>query len=128
VGGDVRAGEEEAMNPIEHVRRTTVGAAAWEPCLTSDGRTIGEAEWLRRRTDGTWSHTAMLWRCDPMSFEYNFAGDESFLIISGLVRIELKDAGETIELRTGDVASFQKGTRSVWTIIERVEKFTVISG
>jgi uncharacterized cupin superfamily protein len=26
-----------------------------------------------------------------------------------------------------DVASFPKGTRSVWTIVERVEKFTVVS-
>jgi uncharacterized protein len=111
----------------EQVRRTSVGAAAWEPCITSDGRRIGEAEWLRRRGEGAWSHTAMLWRCEPMSFEYNFAGDESFLVISGVVRVALKD-GETIELRTGDVASFRKGTRSVWTIVEPLEKFTVVSG
>jgi uncharacterized protein len=115
------------MKAIEPIRRTTVAAAAWEPCITSDGRTIGDAEWLRRRSDGTFSHTAMLWRCDPMTFDYDFSGDESFLVISGIVRIALKDGGETIELRAGDVASFQKGTRSVWTIVERVEKFTVIS-
>ena len=72
------------MNAIEQVRRTSVDSAAWEPCVTSDGRTIGEAEWLRRRTDGGWSHTAMLWRCEPTSFEYNFPGDESCLIISGV--------------------------------------------
>ncbi len=116
------------MKAIERVRRTRVGAEAWEPCVTSDGRTIGEAEWLRRRADGGWSHTAMLWRCDPMSFDYDFPGDESFLVLSGSVRIELKDGEETIELRAGDVASFPKGTRSVWTIVEPLEKFTVVSG
>ncbi len=116
------------MKAIEQVRRTSVGAEAWEPCVTSDGRTIGEAEWLRRRAAGGWSHTAMLWRCDPMSFDYEFPGDESFLVLSGSVRIELKDGDETIELRTGDVASFPKGTRSVWTIVEPLKKFTVVSG
>jgi uncharacterized cupin superfamily protein len=63
-----------------------------------------------------------------MSFEYNFPGDESFLVISGVVRIALKDTGQTIELRTGDVASFPKGTRSTWTVVEPIEKFTVVSG
>ncbi len=116
------------MSTIERVRRTTIGSEAWEPCITSDGRTIGEAEWLRRRTDDGWSHTAMLWRCDPMTFDYDFPGDESFLIVSGAVRIELTDDGETIDLHQGDVASFPKGTRSVWTIAEPLEKFTVVSG
>jgi len=70
------------MSTIERVRRSALGAEAWEPCITSDGRTIGEAEWLRRRTDEG----------------------------------------------SGDVASFPKGTRSVWTIVEPLEKFTVVSG
>ena len=110
------------------VRRTTISAAAWEPCITSDGRALGEAEWLRRRTEPGWSHTAMLWRCEPMTFDYTFPGDETFLIISGEVRIDVKDEGETIDLRAGDVASFPKGVRSVWTILQPLEKFTVVSG
>lgn len=116
------------MGTIERIRRTAIGSAAWEPCMTSDGRMIGEAEWLRRRTDEGWSHTAMLWRCDPMTFDYGFPGDESFLVVSGAVRIELTDDGEIIDLHQGDVASFPKGTRSVWTIVEPLEKFTVVSG
>jgi uncharacterized protein len=116
------------MNTTKEIRRTAVGAEAWVPCVTSDGRTIGDAEWLRRRTDDGWSHTAMLWRCDPMSFDYEFSGDESFIIISGSVRIKLEPGAETIELKKGDVASFPKGTRSVWTIVEPLEKFTVVSG
>ena len=115
------------MSLTDIVRRSRVGAEAWVPCVTSDGRTIGEAEWLRRRTDPGWSHTAMLWRCDPMTFPYNFPGDESFVVLSGIVRITLADEEVTIELRTGDVASFPKGTRSTWTVVESIEKFTVVS-
>ena len=32
------------MNTTKQFRRTTVGAEAWVPCVTSSGRTIGEAE------------------------------------------------------------------------------------
>ncbi len=116
------------MSTMERVRRATLGAERWEACVTSDGRTIGEAEWLRRRTEKGWSHTTMLWRCEPMSFDYVFPGDESFLVISGAVTIELTESGETVELRQGDLASFPKGTPSVWTVVEPLEKFTVVSG
>jgi uncharacterized cupin superfamily protein len=117
------------MSAVEDlVSRSAVEGGEWESCVTSDGRVIGEAKWLRRRADGGWSHTAMLWRCDPMSFDYTFPGDESFVVISGSVRIELTDRREVIELRSGDVASFPKGTPSVWTVIEPIVKFTVISG
>jgi len=116
------------MPAKEQVRRTKIGAERWQPCITSDGRTIGEAEWLRRRTEPTASHTAMLWRCDPMTFEYNFPGDESFIVLSGAVQIEFTDGSSKLELRAGDVASVPKGTRSVWTVLEPIEKFTVVSG
>ena len=32
-------------------------------------RTIGDAEWLRRRTDAGWPYAAMLWRYEPMTVE-----------------------------------------------------------
>jgi uncharacterized cupin superfamily protein len=70
----------------------------------------------------------MLWRCDPMAFDYTFPGDESFVVISGSVRIELTDMAEAIELHSGEVASFPKGTQSVWTVMEPIVKFTVVSG
>jgi uncharacterized cupin superfamily protein len=44
------------------------------------------------------------------------------------VSIELVDTGERIDLHAGDIASFDKGTRSVWTFAEPFKKFTVISG
>jgi len=37
------------------------------------------------------------------------------------------ETGERVELKAGDIASFPKGTRSVWTFSEPFKKFTVIS-
>src|SRR5258706_9116706 len=116
------------MTSIERIRRANTGPEAWEPCIPSDGRPLGMAKWLHRRAAGGWSHTAMLWRCEPMRFDYDFAGDESFVVLSGRVRIELDGGEEAIELGPGDVASFPKATRSVWTVLETILKFTVISG
>jgi uncharacterized protein len=116
------------MPVSEQVRRTAIGAEKWQPCITSDGRAIGEAEWLRRRTEPGASHTSMLWRCNPMTFEYTFPGDESFIVLAGAVRIEFTDEETMLELHAGDVASVPKGTRSIWTVLEPIEKFTVVSG
>jgi uncharacterized cupin superfamily protein len=116
------------MTTTEQIRRTAVGKERWQPCVTSDGRTIGEAEWLRRRSERGSSHTAMVWRCEPATFDYQFPGDESFVVLSGAVRIELTAENDVVELRAGDIASFSKGTRSVWTILEPILKFTVVSG
>jgi uncharacterized cupin superfamily protein len=116
------------MKATDQIRRADVGPDQWEPCITSDGRTVGDAKWLRKRAGGGWSHTAMLWRCEPMTFDYDFPGDESFVVIAGRVRIVLTDGNETLELKKGDVGSFPKGMRSVWTVLETIVKFTVVSG
>ena len=39
-----------------------------------------------------------------MTFDYVFPGDESFIVFSGRVRIELENGAEPIELRHGDAA------------------------
>jgi uncharacterized cupin superfamily protein len=54
-------------------------------------------------------------------------GDESFYVVEGSVDIDLVATGERVELKAGDIASFPKGTRSVWTFSEPFKKFTVIS-
>jgi uncharacterized cupin superfamily protein len=49
-------------------------------------------------------------------------------VLEGSATIELVDSGERVTVRAGDVASFDGGTRSVWTFTEPFKKFTVISG
>lgn len=99
----------------------------YEPMLI-DGVQVGEARWLRGEGSRGNAHEACLWRTDaPASYEYLFTGDESFFVLEGSVSIELTDTGERVLLRAGDVASFDGGTRSVWTFTEPFKKFTVIS-
>jgi uncharacterized protein len=102
-------------------------AIEYQPMLI-DGEQVGEAHELRPEGSHGNEHEACLWRTDaPARYEYFFAGDESFCVLEGSVRIDLVETGEEIELKAGDIASFPKGTRSVWTFSEPFKKFTVIS-
>jgi uncharacterized cupin superfamily protein len=100
----------------------------YEP-LIIDGEPIGEVHWLRAEGSDGNPHEACLWRTSaPATYDYLFTGDESFLVLDGTASIELVETGETVELKAGDLASFDKGTRSVWKFTEPFKKFTVITG
>ncbi len=96
--------------------------------MVIDGTQVGEEHVLQGRGSHGNEHEASLWRTDaPAKYEYLFAGDESFYVLEGSVAIDLVATGERVELTAGDVASFPKGTRSIWTFSEPFKKFTVIS-
>jgi uncharacterized cupin superfamily protein len=102
-------------------------AIEYQP-MVIDGAHVGEEHVLRREGTHGNEHEACVWRTDaPAQYEYLFAGDESFYVLEGSVAIDLVVTGERIELNAGDIASFPKGTQSVWTFSEPFKKFTVIS-
>ncbi len=102
-------------------------AVEYQPMFI-EGRQIGEAHELRNEGSHGNEHEACLWRTDaPARYDYFFAGDESFYVLEGSVSIDLVETGERVELTAGDIASFARGTRSVWTFSEPFKKFTVIS-
>jgi uncharacterized cupin superfamily protein len=104
-----------------------VDATDYEPMMI-DGERIGEGDWLRTEGSHGNEHEACIWRTEaPATYEYLFTGDESFVVLEGSVSIELPDIGETVELKAGDTASFDKGAQSVWNFSEPFKKFTVIS-
>lgn len=93
-----------------------------------DGSQVGQEHVLQSKGSRGNEHEASLWRTDaPSRYEYLFPGDESFYVLEGSVVIDLVATGERVELKVGDIASFPKGTRSVWTFSEPFKKFTVIS-
>jgi uncharacterized cupin superfamily protein len=105
------------------VERADTGG--FEPFMV-DGVQVGEYHQLG--TEGVAPDTldAGLWRSEPATYDYFFATDEVFLVLDGAVTIELPDAGETLELRAGDIGYFKAGTRSEWTIAESFKKFVVV--
>ena len=105
---------------------SSVDATDYEPFMVGD-EAIGEVHWIRNGgADGT-TLAVGLWRCEPRTFPYPFAADETIHALGGVLDIAL-DGGGTVTLRPGDVASFVKGTTSTWTVREPFTKLFVVSG
>ncbi len=60
-----------------------------------------------------------------MTFDYEFPGDEIFHVIEGPLSIEIA-GGEAFSVNAGDIISFDKGVKSIWTIQSSFKKFFVI--
>ena len=56
-----------------------------------------------------------LWDCTPGSFRWNWSYDETIVVVSGRATVVLDD-GRRVELNPGDMAFFERGQGSVWTI------------
>ena len=103
-----------------------VDAEGYEPDI-SDGTQVGEFHQIEPAGGSVGKLDACLWRSDPATYDYLFENDEAFHVVEGAATVELPDSGETIDLRTGDIAYFSAGTRSIWTITQPFKKFTVIA-
>lgn len=97
----------------------------YEPFMVGD-KQAGEVHWLTQVNSSGKPTFSGLWRCEPMTFEYEFPGDEIFQVLEGKLRIELSNR-ETVDLVEGDIVAFDKGIKSTWTVQESFKKFFVIS-
>lgn len=89
-------------------------------------RQLGEVHWLRQENSSGQPVLAGFWRCGPMTFEYEFPGDEMFCVVQGSVVIRIEGSGDSLRLSQGDIATFDKGTRTVWTIESPFRNFFVV--
>lgn len=98
----------------------------YEPFMVG-GEAIGEVHWIR--TEGAEGATLAvgLWRSEPQAFPYPFNADETIHALRGELVVDL-ESGEKVTLRPGDIASFTKGTKSMWSVTQPFEKLFVISG
>jgi uncharacterized cupin superfamily protein len=62
-----------------------------------------------------------VWECTPGRFRWNFTYDETVIVVKGRATVEL-ESGETISLSPGDMAFFERGQWSTWTIHEPFRK------
>jgi uncharacterized protein len=103
--------------------RSSTAVQVYEP-FSNDGATAGEVAWLRKSGSEGSTLRAGMWRCEKMTFPYPFLVDETFVMTEGLLRVELED-GTSWDLGRGDTASFLKGTKSTWTVLEPVLHFFI---
>jgi uncharacterized cupin superfamily protein len=61
-----------------------------------------------------------IWDCTPGKFRWDWNYDETIVVVSGRATVEIGD--KTVELRAGDLAFFERGQQSVWTIHEPFRK------
>jgi uncharacterized cupin superfamily protein len=92
----------------------------------AEGGEAGVVAWLR--TTGAEGKTlkAGMWRCEKSEFPYLFGVDETFVMVEGVLRVAVED-GPTWDLGPGETASFLKGTRSTWTVVEPCLHFFIQS-
>jgi uncharacterized cupin superfamily protein len=97
----------------------------YEPFMVGD-KQAGEVHWLAQENSSGQPTYSGLWRCQPMTFDYEFPGDEIIHVLEGKLLIDLGN-NERVTLQAGDIASFDKGLKTVWTIQSSFKKFFVIS-
>jgi uncharacterized cupin superfamily protein len=111
------------MSEANTLNRTSVTTEDFEPFMIGD-KQAGEVHWLGTTNSSGEATYSGLWRCEPMTFDYEFPGDEYIHVLDG--SLEVKTDAETYQLNKGDVVLFHKGIKSVWTIKSSFKKFFVI--
>ena len=120
----IHAGERLMSNNTNYIKSTT-STESYEPFMVGEKQT-GEVHWLTQTNSSGQPTYSGLWRCKPMTFEYEFPGDEIFQVLQGSLLVEISE-GDKVELQEGDIVSFNKGLNSTWTIQSPFKKFFVIS-
>lgn len=62
-----------------------------------------------------------IWACTPGTFRWDWTCDETVTVIAGRASVRLSD-GRVVELVPGDMAFFETGLSSTWTIHEPFRK------
>ncbi len=109
---------------VEYLKSNT-STDSYEPFMVGD-KQAGEVHWLGQANSSGEPTYSGLWRCDSLTFDYEFPGDEVIHVLQGKLLIEFAEGGD-VTLQVGDIASFDKGIKTTWTIQESFKKFFVIS-
>jgi len=110
-----------ALPAAEHLHVPAAALQSWplaEELLVS-GRPEASGCLLSASPDGR--ITRGIWACTPGAFRWDWTCDETVAVISGRATVQTGD-GRRIELGPGDMAFFQTGLTSVWTIHEPFRK------
>jgi uncharacterized protein len=115
------------METHESILLSSVEADSYETFYV-EGEPTGLVHWLRPA--GTEAFSAGIYQVRPGMYPdrtpvpYEFYVNETIHVIEGEVLIEMEE-GSSFVLREGDIASFAKGSKSVWTFSAPFRKFFV---
>ena len=116
-------------NLEESVKKSSIGETEYEPFIDGD-RQLGEVHWLRQDAAESGVVLAGLWKAEeattPREFDFPFDYEETIHVLEGSVTIDFPNS-PSVTLRAGDLASFTKGTTSVWHVQMPFKKFFVLS-
>ena len=65
------------------------------------------------------------WDCEISTFDWEYSDKETCYIIEGEVDVKT-ESGKTVNIKAGDLVTFQKGLKCVWDVkkpIRKVYKF-----
>ena len=79
---------------------------------------IEKADEAKLRELGTdrWSQ----WECQPSTFDWEYAEEETAYILEGRVRVKTPD--EEVEIKKGDIVTFPKNLQCTWNVLEKIKK------
>jgi uncharacterized cupin superfamily protein len=102
-----------------HIPKATLESWALSPDLVISGQPKASGTVFSKSADGRCMRG--IWDCTPGSFHWRWTDDETIVVVSGRATVDMAD-GRRIELNPGDLAFFEKGQASVWTIHENFRK------
>lgn len=119
-----RAASPPAAHAAEPAPLLNVAGAALQSWPLPDaliiaGHPLASGRVLSKSADGR--KVRGIWSSTPGRFRWNWDYDETVVVLSGRATVEL-DGGRRMELGPGDMAFFERGQQSVWTIHETLRK------
>lgn len=61
------------------------------------------------------------WECEPSTFDWEYDEAETCYILEGKVKVKT-ESGEEVEINKGDLATFPKGLKCTWNVINKIRK------
>jgi len=110
------------MSQVFHAQHDATGFEPFE---------AGHVQWLRRPGDnGNETLSGGIWQITPEELpepiDLPIHQDETVYIVSGHLRIEV-EGGDTFDLTAGSMASFSRGAKTRWAVLEPTVEFFVYS-
>jgi uncharacterized cupin superfamily protein len=105
--------------PTTHIVDTPLDSWPLPAESVIEGNPVAEGAVLSKSDDSR--VVRGVWQCTPGRFRWTYTYDETLVVVVGRATVQLEN-GEAVSLRAGDMAFFDRGQVSTWTIHETLRK------